>query len=108
MPKVFLTNEEREEFRFNNFLRGMLRMQKKTYEDLGRELNLDKSGISQRINGKTRWTLPEIITALQFLETEFTIGGRNGKANRKPAPDPGGDVLGAINNPSEYRATYLL
>lgn len=79
MPRVYLTTEQRECDRFSDFVRRELRKQKKSYEDLGTELNLAKSGISQRINGVTRWTLPEMIQTVMFLDTEWTIGSGNGR-----------------------------
>ena len=76
MPRTYLTTEQRECDRFSDFVRRELRKQKKSYEDLGSELNLAKSGIAQRINGVTRWTLPEIVSALSYLNTSFTFGDR--------------------------------
>lgn len=75
MPKVYLTAEERECNRFSDFIRGELKRQDKRHKDLADELNLSTVAITQRINGKTRWTLPEIIQAVNFLNTEYTIGG---------------------------------
>ena len=74
MPRTYLTTEQRECDRFSDFVRRELRKQKKSYEDLGSELNLAKSGIAQRINGVTRWTLPEIIQTVDFLGTAYTFG----------------------------------
>lgn len=75
MPKVYLTTEERECNRFSDFVRGELRRQGKFHKDLANELNLSTVAVTQRINGKTRWTLPEIIQTLCFLKSEYTFNG---------------------------------
>jgi len=75
MPKVYLTTEERECNRFSDYVRRELRNQKKTHSDLASELHLTQSTVTQKINGKIVWTLPEMITTLMFLGEEYTIGG---------------------------------
>lgn len=75
MPKVYISAEERECHRFSDFIRGELKRQNKRHSDLAYELNLSTVAVTQRINGKTRWTLPEIIQTINYLNTEYTIGG---------------------------------
>ncbi len=76
MPKVFITSEKREESRFSDFIRGELKRRNLRQADLAAELELPTVSVTQRLNGKSRWTLPEIITALSFLNTSFTFGER--------------------------------
>jgi len=75
MPKVYLTTEERECNKFSDYVRGELKRQGKRHSDLAYELNLTQSTVTQKINGKIVWTLPEIISTLTYLGTEYTIGG---------------------------------
>ena len=75
MPKVYLTKEERECRRFSDYVRGELKRQKRSHSDLAAELNITQSAVTQKINGKIVWTLPEMITTLMFLGEEYTIGG---------------------------------
>ena len=74
MPKLRLTTEERECNRFSDFIRGELKRQNKKQSDLADVLNLPAETVARRLNGKTRWTLPEIVTAVDFLNTTFTFG----------------------------------
>lgn len=75
MPKVYLTTEERECHKFSDYVRGELKRQGKRHLDLARELHLNQSTVTQKINGKIVWTLPEIVQTLTFLDAEYTIGG---------------------------------
>ena len=76
MPKCFITSEQREESRFSDFIRGELKRRNLRHADLAAELNLPTVSVTQRINGKSRWTLPEIVAALSYLNTSFTFGER--------------------------------
>lgn len=74
MPKIYLTNEERENNRFCDFVRGELHRQNKLFSELAHELNLPTVSVTNRVNGKTRWTLPEIIGTLSFLGKSYEFG----------------------------------
>ena len=76
MPKVFLSSEEREINHFTDFVRGELRRQSKTHKDLARELGLSRVSTTNKINGRTAWTLSEVITTLYFLDAEYALGKR--------------------------------
>lgn len=74
MPKVYLSIEERECNRFSDFIRGELKRQKKRNSDLAYELNLSPGSITQKLNGSVKWSLPEIIQALNYLDSEYVFG----------------------------------
>lgn len=74
MPRIYLTSEEREENRFCDFVRGTLKRNGLRHKDLADALNLPTVSITQRINGKSRWTLPEMIQTLHFLGCTYTLG----------------------------------
>lgn len=74
MPKVYLSKEERETNRFNDFIRGELRRQGYRFEDLANELNLPTPSVTNRINRKSRWSLEEIIATLAFLGKSYEFG----------------------------------
>ena len=76
MPKVFITSEEREMNHFTDFVRGELRRQNRTHKDLARELGLSRVSTTNKINGKTAWTLYEAITTLHYLDAEYAFGGK--------------------------------
>lgn len=75
MPRVYITKEDRECRRFSDFVRGELKRQNKRYKDLAECLNLSTVAVNQRINCKTRWSLPDIIQTLDFLHSTYEIGG---------------------------------
>lgn len=74
MPKVYLSIEERECNRFSDFVRGELRRKGLTHNDLAKELCLSQVAVTARINGRTAWSLKDIITTLNYLGASFTFG----------------------------------
>lgn len=74
MPKVYLSHEEKMNIRFCDFVRGELHRQHKLFSELAYELNLPTPSVTNRINGKTRWTLQEVITTLSFLGKSYEFG----------------------------------
>ena len=79
MPRTYLTTEQRECNRFNDFIRGCLKRKKLRHKDLANELGITQVAVTKKINGSTRWTLPEMIQTVMFLDTEWTIGSGNGR-----------------------------
>lgn len=75
MPRVYLTNEERECRRFSDFVRGELKRQGKRHKDLADCLNVSQVNVTYKINGKVAWTLSDVIQTLAFLNTSYEIGG---------------------------------
>lgn len=75
MPRVYLTNEERECRRFSDFVRGELKRQGKQQQDLADCLNVTRECVTLKINGKRKWTLSDMILALEFLKSSYVIGG---------------------------------
>ena len=53
--------------RFNDWLRGEMRRQKKNQEELAYYIGIDRSGLSLRMNGKRAWKLKEYFDTLEFL-----------------------------------------
>lgn len=74
MPKVYLSKEEREVNRFNDFIRGELHRQGLRFEDLANELCLPTPSVTNRLNNRSRWTLLEIVTTLSFLGKSYQFG----------------------------------
>ncbi len=74
MPKVYITKEERENHRFNDFIRGELHRQGLRFEDLANELCLPTPSVTCRINGRSRWSLQEIVATLSFLGKSYQFG----------------------------------
>jgi len=74
MPKVFITNESKEISHFTDFIRGELKRQGKTHSDLAAELGISRVNLTNKINGRTAWSLTEIVTTLHFLNVSFTFG----------------------------------
>lgn len=74
MPKVYVTKEERENHKFNDFIRGELHRQGLRFEDLANELCLPTPSITCRINGRSAWKLSEVISTLSFLGKSYRFG----------------------------------
>lgn len=74
MPKVFITKEQREINRFNDYVRGELRRRNLRHADLAKELDLPQVSITMRLCGKTDWSLADIVSTLAFLGTTYEFG----------------------------------
>lgn len=66
-------------------LRGLMRENGDTQEDLGRLLLLDRSGISARMNNRANWKLGEMYAIMtryrlphEMLNQVFPMNGKNG------------------------------
>ena len=66
-------------------LRGLMRENGDTQEDLGRLLLLDRSGISARMNNRADWKLGEMYAIMtryrlphEMLNQVFPMNGKNG------------------------------
>lgn len=55
----------------NDFIRGELKDQNISQKDLAYMLNLPQSGVSDRLTGKTDWTLWEILNVFAILNINF-------------------------------------
>ena len=75
MPRVYLTKEDRECQRFSDFVRGELKRQDKRHKDLADCLNISQVATTNKINGKTKWSLSDMIQTLDFLHSSYVIGG---------------------------------
>lgn len=53
-------------------LRGRIREKGLTEQDFARQLNLSRTSLSLRLNGKTAWNLPEIEASCQILSIPDT------------------------------------
>ena len=55
---------------FNDYLRGELRRRKLSQSQVAIWLNLPQTSVSQRLSGKTEWTLREIMSLYELMEIE--------------------------------------
>jgi len=74
MPKCFITAEQRELNRFSDVVRGELHRQNKRHKDLADELSISQVAATNKINGKTEWSLSEVIQTVRFLGIEYVFG----------------------------------
>lgn len=71
MAKVQLSQTQKQLRQFNIWTSGMLKVNGQTQADLARFLNLDQSGVSMKLRGKTPWSLREYFEVQQFFGEEF-------------------------------------
>lgn len=57
--------------RFNDWVRGELRRQKKNQTDLGNYVGIDQVGVSKRLCGQVGWGLREALNAIEFLDGDI-------------------------------------
>lgn len=58
----------------NDYLRGEMRRKKLNQASLAYSLNLPQSGISERLSGKTDWTVWELLNVFEILGISFDYG----------------------------------
>jgi len=56
--------------RLNDFIRGEMKRQHYSQDDIAYRLNLPRASISKRLNGISEWTAREIIDVMEFLGCE--------------------------------------
>ena len=56
--------------KFNDYLRGELRRRKLSQSQVAIWLNLPQTSVSQRLSGKTEWTVREIMSLYDLMEIE--------------------------------------
>lgn len=74
MPRSYITSEQRELNRFSDVVRGELRRQNKRHRDLADELSISQVAATNKINGKSEWSLSEVIQTVRFLGIEYVFG----------------------------------
>lgn len=71
MAKVQLSQTQKQLRAFSVWVSGSLRVNGQTQADLARFLNLDQSGVSMKIRGKTPWSLKEYFMIQEYFGEEF-------------------------------------
>ena len=74
MPKLRATPEQREIRRFNGWIMANLSARKLKKKDIADLLEVSRGAVTQRFNGETRWTLPEIFKICDFFGESYTVG----------------------------------
>lgn len=69
MARVSITDAERWERQFNDFLRGKLQTRKKV-EDLSVYLNCSPFTIYKRLSGDVSWRLSDALQTMEYFETD--------------------------------------
>ena len=64
-------NTSKQYRKLNDFIRGELKIRKISQKSLAYMLNLPQSGVSDRLSGKTDWTLWEILNVFEILNINF-------------------------------------
>ena len=72
MPRTTLDKVGTSYRRTNDWIRGELRRQKKSQEDLAEYVGLDQCGVSRRLGGQTAWGFREILNAIEYLDGDLT------------------------------------
>ena len=67
----------------NMFIRDEMKDKKISQKELAYELNINQSGISDRLSGKTDWTVWEIMNVFEILGVKFDYKSCTGATERK-------------------------
>lgn len=76
MAKVQLDRAKRKVSGFSIWVAGMLKVTKRTQEELARYLCIDRTNLSRRIHGASPWTLEEYFETQEFFGEEFRANER--------------------------------
>lgn len=75
MPKLRETLEQMERRRFRHWVKNNMDDLGLNQTDIGDCLNLPQSKISDRINGKTEWSLTEMAKLCELFNEQYVVGG---------------------------------
>lgn len=74
MPKLRRTPEEKTNDDFIAYVLRNKRKRKITQNDIGEMLNLSHTAVGKRLDGETKWKLPEMAILVNEFGEPFTIG----------------------------------
>ena len=76
-------NKTSQEYRqLNDFVRGEMKRQKISQDDVAYSLNLSQASISQKLSGKTEWTLWEMFNVFELLGVYFDYRNKDQELHR--------------------------
>ena len=76
-------NKTSQEYRqLNDFVRGEMKRQKISQDDIAYSLNLSQASISQKLSGKTEWTLWEMFNVFELLGVYFDYRNKDQELHR--------------------------
>lgn len=67
MPKTNVNIAERNNRRFNDWLRGEMVLKKLHHEDISSYLKIHRSTFTQKLNGHAEWTFKEVLEILDYF-----------------------------------------
>jgi predicted transcriptional regulator len=76
MPKLRPTPEQLENKRFRGWVLANMKELRLRQEDIADCLELSKSAISYRINGKREWSLTEMYKLSELFNEQYVVGGK--------------------------------
>lgn len=71
MPRTNVNRVKTKYRRFNDWLRGELKEQRKTQNELADYLNIEQSTLSKRMNGLIEWPFRDVLEVLEFFNASF-------------------------------------
>lgn len=71
MPRTNIDKVATNYRRFNDFIRGELRRKKLKQENLAEYLNVNRSTLTNRLNGRIEWSLRDAFKAVEFLGADL-------------------------------------
>lgn len=75
MPKLRETLEQMERRRFKHWVENNMDDLGLNQTDVGDCLNLSQSKVSNRLNGKTEWSLSEMAKLCELFNEQYVVGG---------------------------------
>jgi len=75
LPKLRETLEQMERRRFRHWVKNNMDDLGLNQTDIGDCLNLSQPKISDRINGKTEWSLTEMAKLCELFNEQYVVGG---------------------------------
>jgi predicted transcriptional regulator len=74
MPRLRLSNEEKEIRAFSNWVRGELVYRNLRQQDLADALEISKAAVCQKLKTKMAWSLSDVAKVCEFFGEPYKIG----------------------------------
>ena len=71
MPKTNVNMTQSKLRRFSDYVRGELRRRHEPQDRLADYLNMSRSSLTLRLNGKIEWTLKDFFNTLEYFKADI-------------------------------------
>ena len=71
MPRTNVNQCQAQYRRFNDWVRGELKLRHDSQENLAQYLNLNRKSLYKRLSGKVEWTFKEVLNTAEYFGVDI-------------------------------------